>query len=200
MINQEATPVFYAKNEFRFSMDLGWMPMFHFLFTIGAKNRGMLQKLAVFAPVLDIGVWDRLISPAPPLSVFQHTRFNIPTKHLTLDYRGVVTKCVALLMEARSLQVLYLVLPPGLILEKTALEMGLYPGIQSIVGRSAAGATFAADIILVLAHENYHENQEVAFFAEANLLWETRVKSANDWRYAQTVMADEDQDLVDAET
>lgn len=58
IVHQEAASVFYGKNEFRFSMDLGWMPMLHFLFTIGKDTRGMLRKLAVFAPVMETAICD----------------------------------------------------------------------------------------------------------------------------------------------
>ena len=169
--------------------------MFHFLFTIGEKNRGMLRKLAVFAPVMEKGIRDRFISPAPPLSVFEHTRFNIPAENLTLDYGEIVVKCATLLMEAQSLQILYLVLPPGLMLGKDVLENGLYPGFKNFVDGSAASAQLGVNIILVLAHETHRENRDVVLFAEANLLWETRVKSANDWRYAQAVIVDDGEDL-----
>lgn len=194
--HQEAAPIFYGKNEFRFSMDLGWMPMFHFLFTIGKENRKMLRKLAVFPPIMELSIWDRFISPAPPLSVFEETRFNIPAEHLTLDYSEIITKCVSFLVEAQSLRTLYLVLPPGLIYESSVLETGLYPGFCILVESDAASAEFRADIILVLAHETYHRNSDIAYCAETCLLWETRVKSANDWRYAQAVMADEDEDTT----
>ena len=100
-------------------------------------------------------------------------------------------------MEARSLQALYLVLPPGLVLlpglvlETNALETGLYRGFQDFVDSGAEAAGFGPEIVLVLAHETYRENRLVASFAEEILLWQTRVKSANDWRYAQAVMEED---------
>ena len=196
MIYKEATPIFYGENEFRFSMDLGWMPMFHFLFTIGKRNRGMISRLAVFAPIMGAVFWERFVSPYPTRNVLEYTSFNIPEEHLTLDYSEMVSRCCAFLVEAKSLQQLFLVLPPGLMLGDNALEKGLYNGFKNFVDRDVFVAGFEVGIILVFAQETYRENRKAASYAEANLLWETRVKSANDWRYGPAVNTYEDESFV----
>ncbi|MCJ1301750.1 hypothetical protein MMC08_004551 [Hypocenomyce scalaris] len=196
MIYKEATPIFYGENEFRFSMDLGWMAMFHFLFTIGERNRRMVSRLAVFAPIMGVVFWDRFISPYPTRNVLEYTRFNIPEEHLTLDYSNMVSRCCAFLVEAKSLQQLFLVLPPGLMLGDNALEKGLYNGFKNFVDRDVLVAGFEVGIILVFAQETYRENRKAASYAEANLLWGTRVKSANEWRYEQAVITYENEGFM----
>ena len=52
-VNEEASPIFYGQNEFRFTGLQGWIVLNSFLRTIGRTNRNMLRHLTVNAPGLD---------------------------------------------------------------------------------------------------------------------------------------------------
>jgi len=186
-INAEATAVFYGGNDFRFTMEDGWVPLHHFLTTIGKQNRGHIKSVSVFVPILAMYYLLRSSMAATPLfgDVAALTAMDIPIEQQTMRVPEAVKGCCTMWMEEKSLRELFLVMPAGLHLDDDAFRAGILDEFKPLM---EAEDELGLDISLVIHEdakigEDIRESKQSLVEVEENLGWDTLIKFKGDHRY-----------------
>ncbi|KAI9878828.1 MAG: hypothetical protein M1830_010397 [Pleopsidium flavum] len=190
-INNEATAVFYGGNDFRFTMEDGWLPLQNFLTTIGKQNRGHIKSLSVFVPVLATYYLLRSSMAATPLlgDVAALTDMDVPLEYETMRVPQAVKDCCTMWMEEKSLRELFLVMPAGLHLDKDAFPSGVLDEFKPLM---EAKDELGLDISLVI-HEDAKigidndESKKALVEVEEGLGWYTLIKFKGDHKYLVAV-------------
>lgn len=180
-INSEATPILYGRNEFRFTMEDGWVPLHIFLIMIGKRNRAHIKSLSVFVPLESLVYetqsvmpetnpsWASAASTGSGSDVFQGEQ--------PLCAAEAVKGCCEFWMEEKTLRTLFLVMPPGLHLDRDAFHIGLFEYFALFMG---VRDELSLEIKLVvyqdakIGEESWEKRdalQEVEDFGWETLIW-----------------------------
>ncbi len=188
MINREATPVYYGENEFRFTMEDGWIPLYDFLTRIGQQNRAYIRRLSVFVPVPEEEylLKSQMAQKAPALSiVMDELGLDLPEDQHNLCAQEAAERCCKIWLEEKTLRHLFLVIPYGVNLYADTLRVNIFRAFNAFV---AAQEELSLEISLVI-HEkseigdNSNELQDAIIDLEESRGWQTLVKFDGDHRY-----------------
>lgn len=187
-INAEATPMFYGGNDFRFTMEDGWLPLYYFLTTIRKSNRGHIKRLSVFVPVEPMYYLLRSSMAATPSlgEVARRTSMDIPVEPHAITIFDAIKGCCELWMEEKTLQKLFLVMPAGLHVDRDAFMDGIFEEFRPLMD---AEEEVGLDISLVI-HENAsitpvvaRDSQRAVMEIEEDWGRDTLVQFRGDHRY-----------------
>ena len=178
-ISNEGSPILYRRNEFRFTMEDGWIPLYRFLTTIGRWKRAHIRSLSVFVPVESLFYEQRSRMPKPPSFDTPALRSRIAPADVTMYVEEAVKGCCELWMEEQTLRTLFLVVPPGMHLDRDAFQLGLFEDFEPLL---RAKDDISLETKLVLSHhagigedgrgKEYHE---AIIQVEEELGWETLI-------------------------
>ncbi|MCJ1361980.1 hypothetical protein MMC16_001081 [Acarospora aff. strigata] len=186
-INDEATSVLYSENEFRFTMEDGWIPLHCFLTTIGRRNRRHIKALSVFVPVHCLFYLHQSLMAATPLlsEVAELANMTISSEHELMGACEATAKCCKLWIEEKTLRRLFLTTPPGMHLHRNAFEVGLFDEFEPLM---EAQEELSLDISMVIHQkakigDNDKDYKRALIGIEEDLGLRTLVEFAGDHRY-----------------
>lgn len=194
IISSEGSPILYGRNDFRFTMEDGWFPLYRFLTTIGKWKRSYIKGVSVFVPIESLFYEERSWMPRPP-------SFNTPALEsrfapalVTMSVTEAVRGCCELWMKEKTLRTLYLVAPPGMHLDRDAFQLGFFEDFKPLI---KARDELSLEMKLVFYYHagiglygRRREYREAIVQVEKELGWETLVWFDDNEEYQVAVFED----------
>jgi len=193
-ISSEASPILYGRNDFRFTMEDGWFPLYRFLVTIGEWKRSYIKSVSVFVPIESLFYEERTWMPRPLHFDTPALESRFTPADVTMSVTDAVRGCCELWMREKSLRTLYLVAPPGMHLDRNAFQLGFFEDFKPLI---KARDELSLEMKLVFYYHagiglygRIREYREAIVQVKKELGWETLVWFDDDEKYQVAVFED----------
>lgn len=191
-ISSEATPILYGQNDFRFTMEDGWFSLHTFLTMICNRNRAHVKSISVFVPVESFfyEAQSMMAATYPCYAWSDLKDKEDPRTEQPWCALEAAKGCCELWMEEKTLRTLFLVMPPGLHLDRDAFQIGLFEHFIPVMN---AKDELSLDIKLVFDQntkigDNSSDFREAIVQVEEELGWETLVWFQGSDKYEVAVL------------